>query len=494
MLNILEYYEIYFIEFFIIHSSIDYPVLFFLYIYITLYFLTLIFLWNSFLYWFVFSLYFLRISGINLFLHFFTMNFQKTSLVLIFLFIWYSIWYFSYTFSQTITPTPIHESRIPAFQSKKIEEAYSYLEKYYYGFHERTDTEKEDALIDALTKSLGDKHTSYFNPKDAQEFTESLSWDFEWIGAVIKEHLKGIQIMKVLDNSPAKKNNLLKWDIITKINEKETAWMLADEAVDIIRGPKWTTVKLQILSWDIKKEVEIKRDTVIVPSIYSEVLSGSTLWYIEIGFFGENTTKEFTQAFMSLQWSGVTGIIIDGRNNGWWYLDSAVNIVSTMIPKNKVIVATRGIHPEENITYFSKKQKSQNTNIPILMIVNNMSASATEILAGALQDYDRAIIVWQKTYGKWSVQEPFLLSDGSMMKITIAKWFTPKDRWIDEKWIEPDIHIDILDEDYKSQYDRQLEGAKVILQDLITKTGTVADYKNNKENIESVLIKYKIQK
>jgi carboxyl-terminal processing protease len=116
-----------------------------------------------------------------------------------------------------------------------------------------------------------------------------------------------------------------------------------------------------------------------------------------------------------------------------------------------------------------------------------MSASATEILAGALQDYDRAIVIGQKTYGKWSVQEPFILSDESMMKITIAKWFTPKDRWIDEKWIEPDVWIELTDDDYINIYDRQLEWAKVILSDIVSKQIDIVDYKKDKESIDILL-------
>lgn len=421
------------------------------------------------------------------------MKFTKTALVILFLFLWYSIWYFSNNIVEGINIEKPNTANT-ILQTKKIQEAYSYLEKFYYGFHSRTDTEREDALIDALTKSLGDKHTSYFNPKDAKEFSEALSGDFEWIWAVIKEHQKGIQIMKILDNSPAKKNNLLKGDIITKIWSTSTLGMLANDAVDIIRWPKGTTVVLTIISWSTEKEVSIKRDRVVVPSIQSEVLSGTTLWYIEIGFFGENTTTEFINSLNSLSSSWVTGIIIDGRNNWGWYLDSAVEITSTLLESNKVVVATRWIRPSENITYRTKKLKVNNTKIPLIMIVNNMSASATEILAWALQDYDRALIIGEKTYWKWSVQEPFILSDWSMMKITIAKWFTPKDRWIDEKWIEPDIWIELTDDDYKNIYDRQIEWAKVILKELVQGKTGVVDIKTNNESITSILQKNNILK
>lgn len=419
------------------------------------------------------------------------MNTFKKWTALIFLFIGYSIWYFSYVFWQTITPIP-WVLTLPVFQNKKIEEAYWYLEKYYYGFHERTDVEREDALISALASSLWDKHTSYFNPKDAKEFSESLSWDFEWIGAVIKEHPKGIQIMKVLDNSPAAKNGLLKWDIIIKIESTDTVWMQADAAVEIIRWPKWTPVNLTILSWTTQKTIQLKRDRVMVPSTDAQILTGTTIGHIEIGFFGENTTHEVVQSLKSLTASGVTGIIIDGRNNGWGFLDSAVDITSLFLPTNQLVVATRGIRSSENQDYKTSRQVMHNRDIPIVMLVNNMSASATEIVAGALQDYDRGVIIGQKTYWKWSVQEPFILSDGSMMKITVAKWFTPKDRGIDEKWIEPDIHIELTDDDYKNIYDRQLEWARTILTDMINKKIPVSEYKKEKDSINTLLKDNKI--
>ncbi len=347
-------------------------------------------------------------------------------------------------------------------------------------------------MIDALTKSLWDKHTSYFNPKDAKEFSEALSGDFEWIGAVIQEHKKGIQIMKILTGSPASRSSLLKWDIITAIDSKDTSGMLASDAVELIRGPKWTTVTLAVLSADTKKEVKIQRDTVVVPSVDESFLTGTTIGTIELSYFGEHTTTEFVWALQRLIDAGATGIIIDGRNNGGWYLDSAVDILSTLLADNQLVVATRGIDPSENMDYKTKKRKIQNTTIPIIMLVNNMSASATEIVAGALQDYDRALIVWEKTYGKWSVQEPFALSDGSMMKITIAKWFTPKDRGIDEKWIEPDISIALTDDDYKNIYDRQSEGARVLIQYLIDTNKSLADIKKDTSSITEYLKEKKI--
>lgn len=420
------------------------------------------------------------------------MNLPRNALIAFFLFFAYSFWYFSHNTSQVLSGGGFFTWSGNILESQKIEEAYEYLEKYYYGFHEKSATDREDALIDALTKSLWDKHTSYFNPKSAQEFAESLSGDFEWIGAVIKEHPKGIQIMKVLSDSPAEKNGLIKWDIITSIDGIDPVGMLVEDAVDIIRGPQWSIVTLQILSGEESKEVKIKRDTVMVPSVDGHILTGTTIGYVEIGFFWEHTTDEFIKEIQILTSEGASWLIIDARNNGGGFLNSAVEILSVFVPEGNIAVMTRGIRPSENMDYKTLKQTIQNFDIPVVMIVNNMSASATEIVAWALQDYERAIIIGEKTYGKWSVQEPFILSDGSMMKITVAKWFTPKDRGIDEKWIDPDVKIELTDADYENIYDRQLEWAQVIIKNLIDTKKSPQDWKNNTDAIDSLLKESKI--
>lgn len=372
------------------------------------------------------------------------------------------------------------------FNSKKVKEVYRFIEQNYYGFHSKDQKVVEDAFLSSLANSLGDKHSSYMNDENAKKFISTLQWDFEWIGAVIHENPKGIQIMKVLPGSPAEKNNLSQGDIITFVDGKTMNGMTADEAVNLIRWPKGSVVKLTILSKKEDgelKDISIQRDTVNVPTIYSEMLSGTTLGYIEISMFGENTVDEFIKWFNQLTSSGASGIIIDARNNGWWFLDAAVELCSLMLEKNVVVVSTKGNNPIENMTLYTKDDSISNMHIPLIFLVNNMSASATEITAGALQEHHRALIVGEKTYGKWSVQTPFPLSDGSILKLTTAKWYTPNGRSIDEKWIEPDVIISLIDDDYKNGYDRQLEWAKKLIQYQIEKKVTLENLKKEAENI-----------
>lgn len=292
--------------------------------------------------------------------------------------------------------------------------------------------------------------------------------------------------MKVLPGSPAEKNKLSQGDIITFVDGKSMHGMSADEAVTLIRWPKGTMVKLTILSKkeaDKVIEVIIQRDTVNVPTVYSEILSGTTLGYLEVSMFWENTVDEFIKEFNQLTSSGATGIIIDARNNGWWFLDAAVDLCSLILPKNAVIVSTKGNNPIENMTLYTKDSSTENTRIPLVFLVNSMSASATEITAWALQEYHRALIIGEKTYGKWSVQTPFSLSDGSLLKLTTAKWYTPNGKSIDEKGIEPDVIISLTDDDYKNAYDRQLEGAKKLLQYQIEKSISLEELKKEADTI-----------
>jgi carboxyl-terminal processing protease len=352
----------------------------------------------------------------------------------------------------------------PIYDSPKAREVYSFLEKYYYGFQWKDRTKLEDDYLDAMTMSLWDRHTNYFNPVNSTKFVDSLSGDFQWIGAVIQTHKKGIQVMKVLSKSPAEKAGIKEGDVISHVDGLTMVGVPTDEAVDKIRGEKGTEVRLSIIrADDTKEDIIVIRDTVIVPSVDSKMLTGS-VGYIEIALFGETTADDVELAIASLSASGATAFIIDGRNNGGWYLDSAVDILSLFLKEKTPVIITKWTNIGDNKVYLTYKIPEKIAdNIPIVMLINSMSASATEILAWALQDHNRAIIVGETSYGKWSVQTPFSLSDGSMIKITTAKWYTPNERSIDEKGITPDVEEHLKESDYTENYDRQLELAREII-------------------------------
>ena len=247
-----------------------------------------------------------------------------------------------------------------------------------------------------------------------------------------------------------------------------------EDAVKKIRGPKGSEVVIEYIRppSNVKKNITVTRDTIIIPSTQEKVLTGG-IGYLEVAFFGDHTTDEFQKSIQNLTQSGVQGIILDFRNNGGGFLDTAVDLLGFFLPENSKAVTTRENNARLDHTFYTRTMKIPHTRVPIVMLVNELSASATEIVAGALQDHGRAIIVGTKTYGKGSVQTPFFLEDNSIIKITIGKWYTPKDRGIDGDGITPDITSTLTDEDYQKKNDQQLEDAKKIIQSLVQKQGNI---------------------
>lgn len=352
-----------------------------------------------------------------------------------------------------------------------------YFEVYKIIKNNNYDSEgiKKDELVESsvkwLVEWLWDKHSEYMTSTEATKFNEVLSWDFEWIWAVVQKNELWVLIDRIIKWSPAKKYWLKSWDIIIKANEEKLEWLDLFDAVWKIKWPAWTKVILEILrsgESDILK-IEVIREKIKIPSVESELYEEQNIWYISINMFWEDTSLEFFKAIKELK--NTKWLIIDLRYNWGWYLQSATEILSNLIESWKPLVITKYKEDYLNMTYPS----INNWDIydwKIVILINESSASASEITAWALKDYKKAILVWKKSYGKWSVQKPFLLKDWSMLKLTIAKWFTPNDINIDHEWIIPDIEIDFEKQDYTPEewkeeefvpYDRQLEEAKKIL-------------------------------
>ena len=322
-----------------------------------------------------------------------------------------------------------------------------------------------ESSISWLVNWLWDKHSSYLNIEENKSFNESLAWDFEWIWAVVEPHPMWVTIDMIIKGSPAKNSDLRSWDLIIKANDISLEWLILVDAVNNIKWPAWTKVILEIIrEWEkniIKKE--LTREKIKIPSVDFEKFDNNT-WYISINMFWDETSLEFQKAITELK--DTSWLIIDLRDNWWGYLLSAVEILSNLIENWEILVVTK--YSDENTNEVYKSINSWEIyKWKIVILINENSASASEITAWALKEYQKAIVVWKKSYGKWSVQEPFELGDWSMLKLTVAKWFTPKWVNIDQDWIIPDIEVSFLDEDYKNAYDRQKEEAKKILDTFI---------------------------
>lgn len=359
------------------------------------------------------------------------------------------------------------KKEIPPLDINLFYEAYTYASENYYGFDTLSEKDLVSGMIKGFIGAFGDKHSEYFNLDETKKFNEVLSGDFEGIGAVIEKNDFWVIIERIIAGSPAKEAGLLSGDIITKANNEELKDMSLTEAVSKIRGKADTTVTLEIIRPGQKEIITktVTRKKIDIPSVDGKIIEGTSVGYIALSIFGEKTADDFYKTLTDLENRKATGIIIDLRDNGGGYLETAVSILSNFVEKDKVLVTTKEKNPFLNRSYFSYGNIRK--PLPIVVLINENSASASEITAWALKDYNLAILVWQKSYGKGSVQQPFNLSDGSEMKVTVAKWYTPKDYGIDKIGINPDIEVKFEKEDYEKKYDRQLEEAKKIISDFI---------------------------
>lgn len=372
-------------------------------------------------------------------------------------------------------------------------QVYNIVSLNYYSNDTMDKKELQYWIINWFVNSLWDKFSEFFKPEEAKQFTDTISWDFEWIWAVVDKNELWIVVDRVLKWSPALNWWVLKWDIIISANDKELKDLSVTDAVSFIKWKAWTVVKLKILrSWEkdfIYKD--ITRDKIKIPSVDTKDLKDEEIWYISLNIFWEDTSKEFKELLDTFTNDKTKWIIIDLRDNWWGLLQSAVEILSNFIPNGKTLVTTKYKNSQANEVY-----PSENTwkifDKKIVILINWNTASASEITAWALRDYNKAILVWEKSYWKWSVQQPFSLPDGSMLKLTIAKWYTPNDVSIDHNWIKPDVEVSFKKEDYTPEtwkekdfvpYDRQLETAKQVLKDFI-----------KLDNISLVLNKYNPEK
>ncbi|MDP2918097.1 MAG: S41 family peptidase [bacterium] len=316
--------------------------------------------------------------------------------------------------------------------------------------------------ISGMVKSLGDPYTAFMTPSEAAEFDQEMEGKFEGIGAEIGIRNDRLTIVAPLDGSPAKQAGLKARDIILKIDDQETFEMNLLEAISLIRGAKGTEVILKIMREGIQDafEVKITRAEIIVASVKWSIRDDK-IAVVEVSRFGEDTEEKFQQAVVEILLAAPDGLILDLRNNPGGYLETAVDLASEFIPK-KEVVAMEEFSGGKRDKFFSRGP-SRLAGIPTMVLVNEGSASASEILAGSLQDYNLAKLVGKKTFGKGSVQELEQFSDGSEARITIAKWLTPLGRYIHEKGIDPDFEVDLTSEDTNAGRDPQLDKAVEML-------------------------------
>ncbi len=323
-----------------------------------------------------------------------------------------------------------------------------------------TDNQKMlNGAISGMVSSLDDPYTMFMPSELNSQFREDLSGHFDGIGAEVSSKDGSIIIVAPLEGSPAKKSGLLPQDIVLKIDGKSTEGMTVEQAVAKIRGKKGTEVKLTITreGLDQPKEIKVTRNTIKIESVKWEMKEGD-IAYIKVTQFGEDTMGLMEKAIDNIKAKNAKAVIVDMRSNPGGLLDVAIDMTSMFI-KNGVVVQRKYKDGHIEKDYTTLSQNISKTKLYVL--IDGGSASASEIFAGAIQDSKRGTLIGEKTFGKGSVQDLTELADGSSIKVTIAKWLTPKGREIDKKGIEPDIEVKASDDENKDAVlDRALEEAK----------------------------------
>lgn len=338
------------------------------------------------------------------------------------------------------------------------------LENKYIG--EINDEELIDGALKGYVNALGDPYTTYYTKEEMKEIMEETNGNFVGIGIYMTENIKDnvIIVIKPIENSPAEKAGILPGDIITKINDVEYTGDKLEEASNKIRGEEGTKVKLEIYRNGETKEFEITRKKVVISHITTKVLEDN-IGYIAISDFDGDCANEFKTKYKELEKKGITKLIIDIRNNGGGIVDESLEIANTIIEKGSTLLITKDKKNNEDIT---KATENPIINMPVVVLTNEYSASASEILAGALKDNNKATLVGTKTYGKGIIQELNKLSDGSGLKVTVSEYYTPNHTAINKIGITPDVEVELSDEAKKQSNleekdDNQLQKAIEIL-------------------------------
>ena len=319
--------------------------------------------------------------------------------------------------------------------------------------------------ISGMVKSLGDPYTVFFPPEETKRFEEDVKGVFEGVGMEIGIKKGQLQVIAPLEGTPAQKAGLRSGDKILKINDTETSDLTIDEAVNLIRGPKGTEVTLTIFreEWKKTKEIKLMRDVIEVPSLKREIkeIDGQKIAYIQLYQFSENASFDFRKAAIEILTSPAQKIILDLRNNPGGYLEVAQDITGWFLEKGKIVVIED--FGQGNEQEYKAQGPGTFSDYKVVILINQGSASASEILAGALRDNRGILLIGEKSFGKGSVQELEKLKEGSSLKITVAKWLTPKGQLITDVGLEPDIKVEMTEEDYEQDRDPQLDKAIEII-------------------------------
>lgn len=310
-------------------------------------------------------------------------------------------------------------------------------------FQDIKDTKLINGAIDGMIASLDDPYSDYMNEEEANSFHQSISSSFEGIGAEIQEQEGHIVIVTPLKGSPAERAGLKPNDKVITVDGKSLQGMSSTEAVTLIRGKKGTTVELAIMRAGMEEPmtVSIVRDTIPIETVHGKMLEEG-IAQIQITSFSQNTTQELVDVLNDLEGQGMKGLILDLRQNPGGLLDQAINISSLFVPNGKVIFK---VEDRDGTIKEYKSNNKGNSSIPLVVVIDKGSASASEIFAAAASESAGVPLVGEKSFGKGTVQRAQDFPDGSNIKFTTEKWLTPKGNWIHKKGVKPDYEVALPD-------------------------------------------------
>ncbi|MHB8134055.1 MAG: S41 family peptidase [Anaerolineaceae bacterium] len=367
------------------------------------------------------------------------------------------------------TPTPVIDSTQPVQTTnldelfKPFWEAWDYVDAHYV--EQPVDkTLLMRGAIAGMLESLNDPHTSYMDPEMYRQQSAPLEGEYEGIGAWVDVSGEFLTIISPMPGSPAEIKGLKTDDQVIAVDGEDMTGITGDLVLRKIIGPAGTNVVLTIFRPSSQEtfDVEITRQKIEVPSVTSRMLDDN-IAYIQLANFGENTHDELRSQLKELLKNDPIGLVLDLRNNGGGYLDSAIQVTSEFVDKSPIMVQEYG--NGDRITYDAKPF-GIGTKIPLVVLINGGSASASEITAGAIQDYERGVLVGTQSYGKGSVQNWItLLNDEGAIRVTVARWLTPNERQINSVGLTPNYVVELTEENIQKGVDSQLEKAIDLLKE-----------------------------
>lgn len=348
-------------------------------------------------------------------------------------------------------------------------QAWQTIDQEHLNYKDASNKDRLYGAIRGLVGALKDPYSEFLKPEDNQKFREDIQGSFGGIGAELGIRKDRLVIVAPLKDTPAMKAGLQAGDQILAVNASSTFGITIDQAVKWIRGLIGEPVTLTIMrdAWEKPKDIEIVRANIVIPTLEVEILDNN-ITHVQLYSFNANAERLFYDATLDALKSGSRGMILDLRNNPGGYLEVAVNLAGWFLPRGSLVVSQEGRGGSKQ--EFRANGNSSLANFPLVILINRGSASASEILAGAIKIHrDNVKLVGETTFGKGTVQELEPLRDGSSLKLTVAHWVLPNGQVLEEEGLEPDFEVEITEEDFENERDPQLEKAIEVLETEISR-------------------------